>query len=190
MSKKDNNTKFDELIQLCSEGTEGISAMAFSPQKSISYGLKKAKFNLPTGFYYSNFNGNIKITGNINSKNISNHTRVETDNEDCVIVIADSRNEDKPTLLIKNTEISKFNKKTNIDGQVTVVIYWEIGDYSYLAYVLNNPINAEIIVDANFVVSNYQRDINRVNCLRLLDKSTSNKLTPLFNEVEDQNNDF
>lgn len=187
MSNKKNYVKFEELIKLCKEGVDGITAMAFSPEKSFTYGLNNTMFQLSTGFYYSNSNNEVKIIGNINKVNISNRdvdleNKVEQPDQN-VTIIADSRNLDKPTLFVSESEILKFNKKTKTDEELIVVIYWEIGDYSYLAYVLKNPINEEIIVDAIFVTSSYQKDVNRVNCLRLLDYSTRNKLIPLFSDV-------
>lgn len=189
MSKKNVSNKYEELMKLCREGERGISVMAFSPQKSISYGLNDTKFKLATGFYYFNLNEEVKIIGNVQNKDISNQDPKEVDSEKSVIIIADSRNNDKPVLFINEGEILKFNKKANIESEITVVVYWEIGNYSYLSYVLKNPINEEIIVDANFVTSSYQKDVNRVNCLRLLDISTRNKLIPLFNNVTEEEND-
>lgn len=189
MSKKDLNGKFDELMNLCRDGKEGVSSMAFSSEKSLSIGQNNAKFNLPTGFCYFNINGEINITGNVNNKSFSNHSTKNENIEDCVIVIADSRNENKITLFVKNPEIAKYNRKSTTSDQITIVIYWENGDYSYLAYILNNPLNNEIIVDANFVASKYQSDINRANCLRLLDKTTSNKITHLLTDENKKQKD-
>lgn len=157
MSKKNVNAKYEELMQLCKDGVKGISAMAFSSKKSTSYGLNNNMFKLTTGFYYSNLDNEIKIIGNINNKSISNQTPNGENVEDSVIIVADSQNPDKPSLLINEGEILKFNKKTKIEGQITIVVYWEIGNYSYLAYILKNPMNEEVIVDANFAASNYQK---------------------------------
>lgn len=168
-------------MRLCRDGEHGISAMAFSPQKSLTNGVNNNAFYLTTGFYYSNLNDEIKIIGNVQTKDISNQPPNGEESEASVIIIVDSRNNDKPSLFINEGEILKYNKKTNIDGEITLVIYWETGNYSYLAYVLKNPVNDEIIVDVNFAASSYQKDINRVNCLKILDSSTRNKLITLFN---------
>lgn len=178
--------KFNSLIELGMNGMEGIDFMGFSSEKSFAYGIGDALFQLNTGYYYSNINNQIEIIGNINSHSLTNEDAEQPNSE--VKIIVDSRDINKPTLFINKNTYQKFNKNSNVEEDLKIIIYWEIGYYSYLVYVLRNPINDEILIDSTFTSNEYQKDINRAHCLRLLDSSTREEFTSLFSKIPEDIN--